>query len=220
MGLLFVAAAPLPNQWFDKRRALAMGICAGGAGAGGVLFSICTNLMIENIGLAWTFRVTAICIFVANAVVIIVLKDRIKVISAKYRSFDISLLRNFGFVSVIMWGFVMLFGYVSVMYSLSDFAVSIGFTRQQGSVVTGMFCAGIMVGRPTLGLLGDTIGRINLSIICTIGTALTCFTIWMFATSYGAMIFFAFIHGMVPQTTKKQLNLVYSGQWRLLLLPK
>src|SRR5438046_9493684 len=123
MGLLFVASAPLPNHWFNKRRALAMGICAAGSGAGGVLFSICTNLMIENISLAWAFRITAFCIFFVNSIVIIVLKDRIKVISARYRSFDLSLLRNFGFVSVIMCGFVMLFGYVSVMYLLSVFAV-------------------------------------------------------------------------------------------------
>jgi len=193
--MLFVAAAPLPNQWFNKRRALAMGICAAGSGAGGLLFSICTNLMIENISLAWAFRITAICIFVVNSVVIVVLKDRIKLISAKYKSFDVSLLKNPGFLSVIMWGFIMLFGYVAVMYSLSDYAVSVGLTQQQGSVVTGMFSAGIMIGRPTMGFLGDTIGRINLSIICTIGTSLTCFFIWMFATSYGVMIFFAIIHG-------------------------
>ena len=197
MGLLFVAAAPLPNQWFNKRRALAMGICAAGSGVGGVLFSICTNLMIENISLVWAFRITAFCIFFVNSIVILVLKDRIKIISARYRSFDVSLLRNLGFVSVILWGFLMLFGYVSVMYSLSDFAVSIGLTQQQGSVITGMFSAGVMIGRPTMGFLGDTIGRINLSIICTIGTALTCFFIWMFATSYRVMIFFALIHGML-----------------------
>lgn len=195
MGMLFVAAAPLPNQWFNKRRALAMGICAAGSGAGGLLFSICTNLMIQNISLAWAFRISAICIFAVNSVVILVLRDRIKLISAKYKSFDLSLLKNFGFLSVIMWGFIMLFGYVAVMYSLSDYAVSVGLTQQQGSVVTGMFSAGIMIGRPTMGFLADRIGRINLSIICTIGTALTCFFIWMFATSYGVMIFFATIHG-------------------------
>jgi MFS family permease len=199
MGLLFVASAPLPNQWFNKRRALAMGICAAGSGAGGVLFSICTNLMIENISLAWSFRITAICIFTVNSCVIIVLKDRIKIISARYRSFDVSLLRNMGFVSVILWGFVMLFGYVSVMYSLSDYAISIGLSAQQGSVVTGLFSAGIMVGRPTMGFLGDTIGRINLSIICTIGTSLTCYLIWMFATSYGVLIFFALIFGTLSR---------------------
>jgi MFS family permease len=184
MGLLFVAAAPLPNQWFNKRRALAMGICAAGSGAGGVLFSICTNLMIENISLAWAFRISSFCI-----------KDRIKIINAKYKSFDLSLLRNLGFVCVILWGFVMLFGYVSVMYSLSDFAVTIGLSQQQGSVVTGMFSLGIMIGRPTMGFLADRVGRINLSILCTIGTALTCFFIWMFAMSYGVLIFFAIIHG-------------------------
>jgi MFS family permease len=96
----------------------------------------------------------------------------------------------------------MLFGYVSVMYSLSDFAVSVGLSAQQGSVVTGMFSAGIMIGRPTMGFVGDTMGRINLSILCTIGTALTCFFIWMFATSYGVLIFFALIHGILyPELT-------------------
>ena len=196
MGLLFVASAPLPNQWFSKHRALAMGVCAAGSGAGGVLFSICTNLMIQNISLGWAFRITAIVILAVNSIVIIVLKDRIKIISARYKSFDISLLRNIGFLCVIGWGFLMLFGYVSVMFSLSDFAVSIGLSQQQGSVITGMFSAGVMIGRPIMGFLADRIGRINLSILCTIGTALTCFLIWMFATSFGVMIFFALIHGI------------------------
>lgn len=195
MGLLYVAAAPLPNQWFDKRRGLANGVCAAGSGAGGILFSICTNLMIENISLQWAFRITAICVIFANTIVIIVLKDRIKIISARYKSFELSHLKNMGFVSVVMWGFLMIFGYTTTMYSLSDFAISIGLNAQEGSVITGMFAAGTMLGRPTMGLLADMIGRINLSIICTIGTALTCFLIWIFATSYGVMIFFAFIHG-------------------------
>ena len=133
--------------------------------------------------------------FVVNSVVILVMRDRIKIISAKYKSFDLSLLRNLGFVSVILWAFFMLFGYVAVMYSLSDFAVSIGLNQQQGSVLTAMFSAGIMVGRPAMGFLGDMMGRTNLSILSTLGTALTCFVIWMFATSYGILIFFALIHG-------------------------
>lgn len=213
MGLLFVAATPLPNQWFTKRRALAMGICAAGSGAGGVIFSICTNLMIQNISLAWAFRISAILMFAVNSIVILVLRDRIKIISAKYKSFDMSLLRNFGFVSVILWGFIMLFGYVSVMYSLSDYAVSVGLTQQQGSVVTGMFSAGIMIGRPLMGLVADSIGRVNLSIICTIGTAVTCFVIWMFATSYGVMIFFAIIHG--SPFLRRMANL-RCNEWSLL----
>ena len=195
MGMLFVASAPLPSQWFNKRRALAMGITAAGSGAGGLMFSICTNLMIENISLAWAFRITAICVFVINTIVIIVLKDRIKLISAKYKSFDVSLLRNYGFISVILWGFMMLFGYVCVMYSLSDYAVSIGLSQQQGSVITGMFSAGVMMGRPLMGFTGDAIGRINLSIICTIATSFACFFIWTFATSYGVLILFAIVNG-------------------------
>jgi MFS family permease len=162
--------------------------------------------MIQNISLAWAFRITAILMFAVNSIVILVLRDRIKIISARYRSFDISLLKNFGFLAVILWGFVMLFGYVSVMYSLSDYAVSVGLTQQQGSVVTGMFSAGIMIGRPLMGFVADSMGRINLSIICTIGTALTCFFIWMFAVSYGVMIFFAIIHGF-----PLRLGLLISG---------
>ena len=200
VGLLYISAAPLPNQWFSKRRALVMGIGASGSGVGGILFSICTNLMIEHISLAWAFLITAICTFVVNGIVIVLFRDRIRLTSAKYRSFEVSLLANWGFVAVVLWGFFICFGYVAGVYSLSDYAVSVGMTQQQGSVITGMFSAGVLFGRPAMGFLGDMIGRINLSILCTIGTSLTCFLIWMFALSYGVMIFFATIHGRVSNT--------------------
>ena len=123
--IIICAAAPLPNQWFNKRPDLARGICVAGTRAGGILFFICTNLIIENISLGGPFRITAISIFV-NTIVNIIMRDRIKIISARYHWLELSLVRNLGFVAVIFWGFVLLFGYVSVFYSLSDFSVSAG----------------------------------------------------------------------------------------------
>jgi len=70
-GFLVFRFRTLPNQWFNKPRALAMGLCAAGSGPGDVLFSLCTNLMIETSH----FHITAICILVVNTIVIIVLKD-------------------------------------------------------------------------------------------------------------------------------------------------
>jgi len=59
-----------------------------------------------------------------------------------------------------------------------------------------IFSAVIMIGWPTMGALGDTIERINLSILCTVQIVLRCFLIWMFATSYAVLILFTLCNGI------------------------
>jgi len=63
-------------------------------------------------------------------------------------------------------------------------------------VVMEIFSAVIMIGWPTMGALGDTIERINLSILCTVQIVLRCFLIWMFATSYAVLILFTLCNGI------------------------
>src|SRR4051794_1102279 len=60
MGMIFVASVGILPQWFHKRRSVANGISAAGSGIGGLAFSLGTNAMLQSMGLAWTFRITAI----------------------------------------------------------------------------------------------------------------------------------------------------------------
>lgn len=58
IGLTFLPVVTLPNQWFSKRRGLAVGIAIGGSSAGGVIWPIVANqlLNVNKVGYPWTMR--------------------------------------------------------------------------------------------------------------------------------------------------------------------
>lgn len=47
------------TTWFQKKRALAMGIIASGSSMGGVVLPIMVNRLIPTIGFGWTMRICA-----------------------------------------------------------------------------------------------------------------------------------------------------------------
>ena len=58
IGLTFLPIVGLPNQWFTKRRALAVGLAISGSSLGGVIWPIIVNQMLlkDNVGFPWTMR--------------------------------------------------------------------------------------------------------------------------------------------------------------------
>jgi MFS family permease len=51
VGFIYVPSMAILPQWFVRSRSLANGISAAGSGIGGLIFSLATGAMIENIGL-------------------------------------------------------------------------------------------------------------------------------------------------------------------------
>lgn len=58
IGLTFLPIVGLPNQWFNKRRALAVGLAIGGSSVGGVVWPVMVNELLnrDDVGYAWTMR--------------------------------------------------------------------------------------------------------------------------------------------------------------------
>lgn len=135
MGFIFVASVGIIPQWFSKRRSFASSIGAAGSGLGGLIYSLATNAMIQRIGLGWAFRVLAIVSFVVNIVCTILVRDRNKEVGAIQMAFDVRLFKRVEFWLILMWGFFSMLGYVVLLFSLPNYAKSIGLTAQQGSVV-------------------------------------------------------------------------------------
>ncbi|KAK6083741.1 hypothetical protein SCUP234_03600 [Seiridium cupressi] len=50
----------LPVQWFDKRLGTANGLVKLGGGIGATVMAVIVQLMIDRVGLAWTFRAIAL----------------------------------------------------------------------------------------------------------------------------------------------------------------
>jgi len=200
MGFLFVGSVGIPPQWFTTRRSLANGIATAGSGIGGLTYSLATNAMIQRISLGWAFRILGIVSFAVNFVCALLIRDRNKAIGSSQLSFDYTLFKRVEYLLVLAWGFFSMLGYIVLIFSLPNYATSIGLTASQGSLVGALFNLGQAFGRPPIGYFSDSFGRINMAATMTFLCGLFSLVIWIPASSFGVLIFFALIGGTVAGT--------------------
>ncbi|KAF2145556.1 uncharacterized protein K452DRAFT_220828 [Aplosporella prunicola CBS 121167] len=232
MGFLFVGSVGVVPQWFTTRRSFANGITASGSGLGGLMYSLATNAMIQRIGLAWAFRVLAICACVVNTACSLLVRDRNKHVGSSQRAFDVSLLRRPEVFLLLGFGFLSMLGYIVLLFSLPNYARSIGLTAQQGSVVGALLNLGQALGRSPIGFFSDAVGRMNMAAGMTLLAGVFALVVWTNATSYGVLLFFAVLVGTVagtywavvaPVTSEtvglRRLPAALSITWLVLVLP-
>jgi len=200
MGFLFVGSVGIVPQWFTKRRSLANGIGTAGSGLGGMIYSLATHAMIDSLGVDWAFRILGILTFTVNLLCALLIKDRNKAIGSKQRAFDYTLFKRPDYWLLLGWGFFSMMGYIVLLFSLPNYAVSIGLGARQGSIIGALLNLGQGLGRPLVGVFSDSAGRINMAGFCTFLCGLFCFIIWIFAKSFGVLVFFAIIVGTVAGT--------------------
>ena len=200
MGFLFVGSVGITPQWFTKKRSLANGIATAGSGLGGMMYSLATNAMIDSLGVEWAFRILGILACGVNFVCALLMKDRNKAIGAVQLAFDYTLFKRAEFLLVLGWGFFSMMGYITLLFSLPNYAISIGLSARQGSIIGALLNLGQGLGRPVVGVFSDNAGRINLAGACTFIGGFFCFVIWIFAKSFGILIFFAIAVGTVAGT--------------------
>ena len=197
VGFVSIPCIAILPQWFDKRRSLAGGISTAGSGIGGLIFSFATQAMIDNISLAWSLRITGIVVGIMNLVAAMTIRNRNKAINPPQRGFDLKLLRRYDCLLLLAWAFVSMLGYITLLYSLSDFARSIGLDANQASAITAFLNLGTAIGRPMIGVVSDRYGRMEVAGSITFFCGVICFAIWLPAKSYGVTIFFAIIVGAI-----------------------
>ena len=197
VGFVSIPCIAILPQWFDKRRSLAGGISSAGSGIGGLIFSFATQAMIDNISLAWSLRITGIVVGIMNLVAAVTIRNRNKAIKPPQRGFDLKLLRRYDVLLLLGWAFVSMLGYITLLYSLSDFARSIGLDANQASAITAFLNLGTAIGRPMIGVVSDRYGRMEVAGFITFFCGVICFAIWLPAKSYGVTIFFAIVVGAI-----------------------
>lgn len=195
IGFLYIPALPILSQWFVRKRSLANGISAAGSGVGGAAFTWGTEAIIQRWNISWALRITGLIALAANLVAIVAIRDRNSAIRPSQRGFDTKLLRRYDVLLLLAWAFVSMLGYVLLLFSLADFALSIGLSRSQATDIIGLLNVGTAVGRPIIGILSDKWSRIDTAGVLTLLCGLSCFAFWIPATSYGLTVFFAMLCG-------------------------
>lgn len=200
MGFLFVGSVGITPQWFDKHRGVAMGINAAGSGLGGLIYSLAVGAIIPRYGLGWAFRILGIISCVVNLVCCNLLRDRNKAVGSRFTAFHLPLLRRPEFLLFLGWGVFSMLGYVALLFSVANFALSVGLSSHQGSIVSALLNLGQGLGRPFVGMFSDRLGRINIATFLTFLCGLFCLAIWTSADSMGVVCFFAVLVGSVAGT--------------------
>jgi MFS family permease len=76
-------------------------------------------------------------------------------------------------------------GYIVLLFSLPNYANSIGLTAKQGSIVGAILNLGQGLGRPPIGYFSDSVGRINIAAVTTFMSGLLALVLWVNAKSFG-----------------------------------
>ncbi|THW66527.1 MFS general substrate transporter, partial [Aureobasidium pullulans] len=197
IGFLYIPSTAILSQWFKRRRSLANGISSAGSGVGGACFAWATEVMIQRLSTPWALRTTGMIVFIANAAATALLRDRNRLVKPPQLAFDRKLLRRYDVQLLLLWAFVSMLGYITLLFSLSDFALSIGLSQSQATNVVGLLNIGTAIGRPVIGIWSDAHSRIHVAAYLTLICGLSCFAFWIPATSYGLTIFFALFSGAI-----------------------
>jgi MFS family permease len=195
VGFTYIPSIAILSQWFSKRRSLANGISAAGSGIGGLVFSLAVRAAINNISLAWSLRMTGFVSGFMNTIATIAIRSRNHSVQPTQHPFDRILLRRYDVILVLAWAFVSMLGYITLLFSMSDFARSIGLGDAQATTITAFLNLGTALGRPFIGVASDRFGRIETSGFITFLCSVSVFAIWLPATSYGVTVLFVIING-------------------------
>lgn len=199
-GFLWLGASPIVPQWFTKRRGFANAIALAGSGAGGLVYSLVTEQILQHLDLAWAFRITACSTFAFDTVCTLLIRDRNKVLKTVHSPFKARLFRNSKFPWILAWMALSVIGYTMVLFSIPDNTRRLGYSNEQGSVAGAIVNAGMMVGRPIVGYYSDTLGRTNIIAFATTLCGLFCIAMWTTAHNYATIIAFSFLSGCVLGT--------------------
>ncbi|SCU88343.1 LAFA_0E12134g1_1 [Lachancea sp. 'fantastica'] len=212
LASIFIPSITLLPFWFLRKRALAMGLASSGSGIGGIIFNLATEKIIEVRSVKWALIIQFIICLVLNTIALLFTRTRESAGSKNstnvIRLFDKQLFSTVGYWLLLGWISFTMFGYVIVLFSLSDFTVSLGYSSKQGSYVTCMISVGWTVGRPIIGFLSDKFGAITVGFLVHLTLAILCWAMWIPCRNLATAIAFALLQGLLMGTVWTTLGSV------------
>lgn len=208
--MIYIPPTLVLPTYFKKHRAFAFGIAVSGAGLGGLTFALSVNKLIQTTGdQKWALRMCGIVTLVVSLVAITLIKPRnYKVLpySTTLKRefikenckvvFDIRVFNCYPMVLLAMWFALVVLGYMIMLFSMAAYTRLVGLSAHSGSIITALLNAGQVVGRPSLGMTGDRIGRNNLTSIACLTIAILLWGFWINATTFASIAAFSVILGL------------------------
>lgn len=128
------------TTWFQKKRALAMGIVASGSSMGGVILPIMVNRLIPIIGFGWTMRICAFLMLGLLVITNLTVRSRLRPQPKKYDARAlIKSFKDIPFLLTALAGFFYSMGMFIPITFLVTYGRSVSMSPQLAGYLVSMF---------------------------------------------------------------------------------
>ncbi|KAL2843598.1 major facilitator superfamily domain-containing protein [Aspergillus pseudodeflectus] len=160
-GLLQFPAMAAVSQFFDKKRAAALGIAVAGSSVGGIVFPIALSKMLNSssLGFGWSIRIIAFIMVPTMIFSCLTVTARLPPRTTAF--FIGSAFKNTLFMLICLSFFFMLLGMFSPLFFIPTYAVSRGTEPTLASYLVAIVNGASTFGRIIPGILADKFGRLN-----------------------------------------------------------
>lgn len=210
-GIIFGANSIVLPSWFLKKRALANGLSHIGVGLGGAVFSPAIDKLLRETGdHKWPYRMLGIVSFVICGTTMFLVKVRIPANSTIHNEddppsikkvfrhiFDYRVWKSWPLQLATLWACLIATGYYICLFSISNYATTLGFSQQQAMIVTVVLNLSQAIGRPSMGIFSEMFGRVNFTMFATFYSMLLIFVFWINLQNYASLIIFALMFGLL-----------------------
>ncbi|KAK3304176.1 major facilitator superfamily domain-containing protein [Chaetomium strumarium] len=199
MSLVQVPAFAAVAQYFDKKRAAALGIVASGSSIGGVIFPIALSKMFNGstLGFGWSVRVMAFVVVPLLTFSAFTVAPRLP--PRKTNFFIAAAFKDVRFMLVIASAFCCFIGMFTPLFFIPTYAVTRGIEPTFASYLLAIVNAASTFGRIIPGILADRFGKLNVFGIGGIftGVIVMCLTT---ATSTAGLVVYSIAFGFASGT--------------------
>lgn len=177
MGLMNLPAIAAVTQYFDKKRAAALGLAISGSSIGGIVFPIALSKLLNesSLGFGWSVRIIGFIQMPLLLFSSVAIKSRLP---PKETSFFLTAaFKRADFNLCILSLFFIFLGMFTPLFYLPTYAVSRGMSVSLASYMLAILNAASTFGRIIPGILADRLGRINVLACAGIvnGIVIFCF---------------------------------------------
>ncbi|KAH0497995.1 hypothetical protein TgHK011_005276 [Trichoderma gracile] len=199
MAFLQFPAMASVSQYFDKKRAAALGVAISGSSIGGIVMPIAVSKMLNStsLGFGWTVRIIGFLMLPFMAFSLVVVRPRLP---PRTTSFWIaSAFRDVRYDFLILSSFFVFIGMFMPVIFLPTYAVARGMDATLAGYLPAILNAASTFGRIIPGVLADKYGRLN---IYAAGSVITSIVIFCMdsATSNAAIIVYSAVFGFASGT--------------------
>lgn len=193
MSLCFATCSVIPAQYFKNRRGLANGIVFAGGGLGGATVTIIEGILIQRVGVPWTYRIMGLATLVTGLPAAWVITERTKIRSSGFVEWR--LFKDARFTLMFVASALATFPLLVPAFFLPLYSQSLGLSPSTGAGLLAGFNFSSALGRILSGFLSDKIGGTNTLLLGLIVASLAMLALWPASTSLAPLAIFAILSG-------------------------